>query len=56
MSDTKKENEKYKLDKPWKEIQSDKRKYIERLQQELEAKDQMINWKEYNKRNTNDGQ
>lgn len=44
MSDTKKSNERYKLDKPWKELQSDKRKYIERLQEEEEAKDQLRNW------------
>ncbi len=50
MSDTKK-NEQQKLERSWKDIQSDKRKYLERKQEELEAKEQMINWQKYLKRN-----
>lgn len=54
MSDTKKSNEKYKLERKWQELQSDKRKYIERLQEEEEAKEQLLNWQKYMNKERND--
>ena len=50
MSDTKK-NDKPKLERSWKELERENRKYLERKQEEQEAKEQMLNWQKYIKRN-----